>query len=344
MKVDGALRMQPANAAIAGDVRANENMALTAVHTLFAREHNRIVDQLPRSMPEEQKFQIARRVIGAEQQWITFREFLPALGVKLRRYSGYRPSVNPSLGNEFATVAYRAHSMIHGEFEIGERAISLNEAFFNPDLVPDVGLGPVLAGLGAEPQYKNDEQIDNSLRSVLFQLPGPAAPDPAACFSDPRAEGCFQGVVDLGALDVQRGRDHGMPFYNDLRRAAGLRPLTSFTAITGEDTDRFPDDPEIDPSHPIDDPDIMDFVKLGDADGKPVEVGENSEERREQVLPALRIIQRKHEFVREREFCSSHNSFGALSEQTSCRLRRFADHYPREHRTKMITNPFDVSL
>src|SRR5215208_4862655 len=168
MKVDGALRMHPDDAAVAGDVRANENMALTAVHTLFAREHNRIVDRLPKSLPEEQKFQIARRVVGAEQQWITYHEFLPSLGVRLPGYSGYKPTVDPSIGNEFATVAYRAHSMIHGEFEIGERTISLNEAFFNPDLVPGVGLGPVLAGLGAEPQYKNDEQIDNSLRSVLF--------------------------------------------------------------------------------------------------------------------------------------------------------------------------------
>ena len=54
-------------------------------------------------------------------------------------------------------------------------------------------------------------------------------------------------MTDLGALDIERGRDHGMPSYNALRRAYGLAPKSSFTAITGETTDRFPDDPRSTP-------------------------------------------------------------------------------------------------
>ena len=188
---------------VAGDVRANENIALTATHTLFAREHNRIVDELPRLLSEEQRFQIARRVVGAEQQFITYNEFLPALGVRLSAYRGYNPNVNATLGNEFAVVGYRAHSMIHGELEPSAPAgtytrgrarrrsrrmgieveeeegqavlvIPLNLAFGNPDLLAGVGLAPVLKGIGGEPQYKNDDMIDNQLRSVLFQVPGRA--------------------------------------------------------------------------------------------------------------------------------------------------------------------------
>src|SRR5262245_40636927 len=78
----GALLGTPNRAAVAGDVRANENVALTALHTLFAREHNRIVDALAgRPLSNEDKFQIARRVVGAEIQYITYNEFLPALGI-----------------------------------------------------------------------------------------------------------------------------------------------------------------------------------------------------------------------------------------------------------------------
>src|SRR5439155_16288374 len=52
----GPLNGAPAQAVIAGDVRANENAALTAIHTLFAREHNRIVAALPSSLSAEAKF------------------------------------------------------------------------------------------------------------------------------------------------------------------------------------------------------------------------------------------------------------------------------------------------
>jgi hypothetical protein len=314
MDLMGALTAD--KAAVAGDVRANENIALTAMHTLFAREHNRIVGLLAgQRLSQEEKFQIARRVVGGELQWITYNEFLPSLGVRLDRYRGYNPNVNPGISEEFAVVGYRAHSMIHGEFEptvpagtytedqlnrvfpsegieIEREAdgsvtlvIPLVVAFGNPDLLEQVGEGPVLASLAAEPQYKNDEQIDNSLRSVLFQVPK-AGTDPAACGTPVINPACFHGVVDLGAIDVERGRDHGMPYYNDLRRAYGLAPVRSFTDITGESTDRFPFSRQINNRNPIDDPDILDFVQLRDAEGNVIPLG--SDEAGEDAVTGVR--------------------------------------------------------
>jgi Animal haem peroxidase len=294
MDLVGRLLGNPDKRVIAGDIRANENIGLTAVHTLFVREHNRIVSALPKHLPEEMRFQIARRVVGAEQQYITYNEFLPALGVTLSSYRGYNPKVNPSLSNEFATVGYRAHSMIHGEFEMETKAsrytpdvlsdleqsgveverlgdavalaVPLNVAFANPELVPQLGLGPLLAGLAGESQYNNDEQIDNQLRSVLFQLPKPGI-DPKDCLDGPLLETCFSGVLDIGAIDIARGRDHGMPFYNNLREAYGLPRITSFAQLTGEDSETFPNDPTIDNANPLNDPDILVFDKLFDASG-----------------------------------------------------------------------------
>lgn len=298
MALMGALAATPGRAAVAGDVRANENIALTMMHTLFAREHNRIVAALPDYLSSEEKFQIARRVVGAEIQRITYTEFLPAMGVRLAPYRGYDATVDAGLGNEFATVGYRAHSMIHGEFELAAPAgyyndaqleafeaqgievedggagvalaIPLNVAFGNPDLLEQVGMETLVAGLG-ERQYKNDEQIDNTLRSILFGVPGPGV-DPSTCSGPVVVPGCYSVVSDLGAIDVQRARDHGMPSYNDMRRAYGLPPKPSFVAITGESTAAFPSDALI--TQPaIDDPNILDFTLLQDADGVVLQPG-----------------------------------------------------------------------
>ena len=302
VEVNGRLLANPNAAKVAGDVRANENLALTSTQLLFAREHNRIVDRLRFSgLSEDTKFEIARKVVGAEQQFITYTEFLPSLGIRLPGYNGYNRNVDATLSNEFATVGYRAHSMIHGELEpiartgrytqeqldafeaqgievevdgdVTTLVIPLNVAFFNPDLVGSIGLGEIMKGIGAESQYKNDEMIDNQLRSVLFQVPKPGIPNPEDCLDGPTLPECFHGVVDLGAIDLQRGLDHGMPSYNGLRNAYGLPSKTTFTSITGESTSSFPFDPQINPFDPINDPDILDFVQLRDINGAVIPFG-----------------------------------------------------------------------
>ena len=308
MAIDGRLLSTPSKAAVAGDMRANENIALTATQTLFAREHNRIVSQLPRSLSQQDRFQLARAVVIAEQQYITYNEFLPAMGVTLPAYQGYDEFLDPSLSHEFATVGYRAHSQIHGELEIETNAdryseamlealedqgievevdgddvaiaIPLNVAFFNPNLVQQIQLGPLLQGIGLEPEYKNDEMIDNQLRSVLFKVPVSGNPE---CLDGPTLPECFNGVVDLGAIDVQRGRDHGMPSYNAMRNAYGLSSKTSFTAITGESTEAFPADPLLTRGDEINDPNCLDVVKLFDINGKPTTVDNDN---------AVRVVKR----------------------------------------------------
>jgi hypothetical protein len=228
--------------------------------------------------------------VVAEQQYITYNEFLPAMGVNLPMYTGYNPNVNAAETLEFATIGYRAHSQIHGEFTTEDfpasrwtssqlqqmeaqgvevtqdgsnisLTIPLNTAFFNPDLLQLIGEGPMLSTL-SESQYKNDEMFDNGMRSVLFQVPTSGS-DPT-CVDQVDFTPCFTGVEDLGAIDIQRGRDHGMPTYNQLRQAYGLAPKTSFTAITGESTASFP------AGMTVDSPNSLNFTSAADINGTPM--------------------------------------------------------------------------
>src|SRR5262249_53859276 len=93
---------------LAGDVRVNETVQLTSMHTLFMREHNRIADQIHAAYPllsDEEVYQRARKRVGAELEVIVYHEYLPALlgPNAIPAYTGYKPYVHPGIANEFST-------------------------------------------------------------------------------------------------------------------------------------------------------------------------------------------------------------------------------------------------
>jgi hypothetical protein len=85
---------------LAGDVRANEQVGLTAMHTLFMREHNywaSLVKERQPSLGNDGVYYQAGAIVGAEIQIITYRDFIPLLlgPNALAPYDGYKPDLDP---------------------------------------------------------------------------------------------------------------------------------------------------------------------------------------------------------------------------------------------------------
>jgi RHS repeat-associated protein len=211
---------------VAGDIRAAENPGLAALHTIWVREHNRYADQYRQShlfAGEEEIYQAARRWVSALLQHITYQEFLPTLvgPNALPTYQGYDSGVDPRVSAMFSTAAFRVgHTLQSPEFQrldgagqsLPGGALSLRNAFFNPNPLKQDGVDPILRGLSATPAEEVDLSIINDLRNFLFGPPG-------------------AGGIDLASIDIQRGRDMGLASYNQARIDFGLPAVTTFQQI-----------------------------------------------------------------------------------------------------------------
>jgi peroxidase len=217
---------------LAGDVRANENSLLTSLHTVFTREHNRLVDIIAAQQPilsAEQQYQLARKLVGAEMQIITYNEFLPALlgnGASVPKAEQYQYDTNVpgTITNAFAHATYRfGHSMVSPELKLVDTGgvarppLPLRFAFFNPALITNNAalVDQLLAGAAMQRSEEIDTLMIDDLRNFLFGVPG-------------------AGGLDLAALNIQRGRDVGLPDYRQLNTQLrkGTLAITSFSQIT----------------------------------------------------------------------------------------------------------------
>ena len=212
---------------LAGDVRANEQLGLAALHTLFVREHNRLAVELAERHPwmsGDAIYETARKIVGAQMQVITYGEFLLLLlgPDAIGPYDGYDPTINPSVSNEFSTAAFRVgHTMLPGELLRVERdgrvtSVRLLEAFFNPSLIETHGISGILRGLARQQAQEVDLLVTSEVRNLLFR------------------RGSDRGT-DLAALNTQRGRDHGIADYNSVRKAYGLPVADSFADVSSDE-------------------------------------------------------------------------------------------------------------
>ncbi len=228
---------RPANQLfLAGDIRANEQVGLTATHTLFVREHNRLAEDIGQRLDNGEAelvdlfeesglsrgdfiYEASRQIVGAEIQVITYNEFIPLLlgNNTLDNYSGYDETVDAGISNEFSTAAFRfGHTMLSPTLQNGTaEGIELRDSFFNPNLVETEGIDDLLLGLASQEAQAVDAMVIDDVRNFLFGQPG-------------------AGGFDLASLNIQRGRDHGIPSYTEVRQELGLDPIINFAQITSD--------------------------------------------------------------------------------------------------------------
>lgn len=226
---------------LGGDERASEQPGLTAIHTIFLREHNRIVEGLRGVNPHwngEQLYHHARRIVSAEFQHMVFNEFLPRVlswnavnlyGLKLLPqgyYKDYNPSCSPIIFNEFAAAAFRiGHSLLRPhiprlsiQHQPVDPPLLLRDGFFKMDIILQPGIvDEIIRGLVATPMETLDQFITGEVTNHLFE-------DRKIPFSG----------IDLIALNIQRGRDHGLQGYNNYRALCNLKRATTWEDLSRE--------------------------------------------------------------------------------------------------------------
>uniref|UniRef100_A0A1B6CWK3 NAD(P)H oxidase (H2O2-forming) n=1 Tax=Clastoptera arizonana TaxID=38151 RepID=A0A1B6CWK3_9HEMI len=209
--------LSPERLFLLGDPRSNQNPALLSFGILFFRWHNVIAARVQAEHPDwsdEEVFQRARRIVIATLQNIILYEYLPAfLGQELPPYDGYKLDTHPGITHVFQSSAFRfGHTLIppgiyrrdgkcnYRKTHMGNPALRLCAHWWDSgDVMHDSSLEELMMGMTSQLAEKEDTVLCSDVRDKLF---GPNE------FSR----------RDLGALNIMRGRDNGVPDYNTVRQ------------------------------------------------------------------------------------------------------------------------------
>ncbi|GAU91369.1 hypothetical protein RvY_03635-2 [Ramazzottius varieornatus] len=224
----------------AGDSRVNVHLGIAEVQTLWLRQHNFVANILRDLNPrwnDEKLYQEARHIVAAQLQHIAYNEFLPILlgedimdkwNLQIMEEGStddYDITLNPSILNEFSTAAYRVgHTMVPNLFPRADKDFGvrkkeqLRSTYFRPFALYDKdAFDEIILGMVSSPTQEIDNNFVDDLTNHLFELPGDAF------------------GLDLTALNVQRGRDHGLQGWMKWRKLCGLSTASNFDELRGMD-------------------------------------------------------------------------------------------------------------
>ncbi|KAK9695605.1 Ferric reductase like transmembrane component [Popillia japonica] len=230
-----------------GNPRGNENTFLLTFGILWFRWHNYLAAQIRsehRDWSSDKVFNEARKWVIATYQHIVVDEWIPTWlnQDSLPEYVKYDPSINPQIDQFFQAAAFRfGHTLVVPGVYLRDysrngcnttirnwnrAAVRTCNAFWRPqDAIKTVydnatnelvDIDRVLMGMALQLCEEEDHKIVEDLRGNVF---GP--------LEFPRR--------DLMAVNIQRGRDHGLPDFNTAREAYGLQRINSFDHFNASD-------------------------------------------------------------------------------------------------------------
>lgn len=225
---------------IVGDGRGNENIALTATHSIFHGEHNRQVAAIKATVlaegdlallnewllvdvaalpadpaglvwDGERLFQAARFSTEMVYQHLVFEEFVRAITPQIDPFVfSHSVEIDPGIFEEFAQVVYRfGHSMLNENVDMLKLAgnaasaeeVGLIEAFLNPIAFENAGIDAHAAS-GA------------IIRGMTRQ-----AGNEIDEFMTSAVRNNLVGLpLDLATINLTRARETGIPSLNEARR------------------------------------------------------------------------------------------------------------------------------
>jgi Animal haem peroxidase len=214
------------------DERNDENLAVGQIHLAMIRFHNRVVDTLPASTPQAERFQRARRIVTKHYQWMLRTDYLPRIctpaivrnvfnqGRKAFEV-GAAPTSLPTMPVEFSVAAFRlGHSMIRADYHWNKvfPAATLDQLFDFSGLMGDLGVGNPLPSIwiadfrrlfnfgdaGRQDlvvpagKFNRAMRIDTKLVTPLQTL---RVPDP-----DPRKNLAFRNLLRANMVNLATGQ------------------------------------------------------------------------------------------------------------------------------------------
>ena len=223
--------ISPLDHLVGGDGRANENITLTAVHTIWARNHNSHVDSLVQAGfvgSAEDLFQAAKIINETEYQRVIFTDFADTLlgGMKGSGQHGhdqYFPNVDMGISQEFAAAAYRfGHSLVGETVQILDASnqmqdIRLFDAFLNPTNAGEFTAD--IAALNARGYFPQPGYTEIGVSSIMAGITAQAAEEVDSQVVDAVRNDLVRISADLFAMNVSRGRDLGLGTLNEVRQS-----------------------------------------------------------------------------------------------------------------------------